>query len=212
MNFRGHEFQVVSGTTHPQYSQDTFTQEEHEFREKYWHPEPGQVVVDAGASYGSYTLTALACGASVRAYEPEPSVRIDLVRNVELNGWLHRFFASSFGLWDRTALVHMSSYAPHWPKQTITGDFKMKRLDDIFDGDRLDWFKLDVEGAEERAIKGALQTIAKHKPRLIIEAHVFLDADMVSKIKALLPQYSWILEERDPCVMMIGVYRERGLV
>lgn len=207
MNFRGHEFQVVQGTTHPQYSQDTFTQEEHEFREKYWHPEPGQVVADAGASYGSYTLTALACGATVWAFEPEQSVLVDLMFNVELNDWLERCQFMSCGLWDCSDTVHMSSYAPHWPAQTITGDFKMKRLDDIFDGERLDWFKLDVEGAEERAIKGALGTIAKHKPKLIIEAHVFLNADMVSKIQALLPDYSWILEERDPCVMMIGVHQ-----
>ena len=207
MNFRGHEFKTVPGTVHPQYSHDTFTIEEHDFRERYWNPQPGDVVVDAGASYGSYTLTALACGADVWAFEPEPTVMVDLERNVRENGWQNRCDLHTCGLWDKDAVVDMRSYAQHWPEDTITDPFDMKRLDDVFTGDRLDWLKIDTEGAEERVVRGALDTIRKHKPKMIVECHVFLEADMVQKIRALLPEYEWIEEPRDPCVLLVGNWK-----
>ena len=37
--------------------------------------------------------------------------------------------------------------------------------------DRLDWVKIDVEGAEVAVIKGGLDTIARCKPKLLIENH-----------------------------------------
>ena len=202
----GHTFRIVEGKTHPAYSLNCFD-EEREFREKYWTIQRGDEVIDAGASYGAYTLPALALGAErVHAFEPEPTVRVDLARNVEVNDWQFRCAVRSVGLWDKAETVNMMSYAPHWPAGTITAPFEMTTLDEYVPKyfKRLDWIKMDIEGAEERAIRGGLVALKKFKPRLIIEAHTFLDPGVVGKIRAMLPWYSFEEVERKPCVMMVG--------
>ena len=97
----------------------------------------------------------------------------------------------------------------------------MATLDDIAERsqdmrDRLDWFKLDIEGAEERALRGAMKTIAKFRPTIIVEAHVFLDADLADKCEAVIREasgntYSFERVDRDPCVMLIGRPEEQCL-
>lgn len=70
ISFKGKEFKIIKGSTHPDYSFDTFDKEEHEFRNKYWNIQDGDVVFDIGSSYGSYALTACAAGAEkVYAFE-----------------------------------------------------------------------------------------------------------------------------------------------
>jgi hypothetical protein len=71
---------------------------------------------------------------------------------------------------------------------------------------KLDWIKIDVEGAEERVISGGLATIEKFKPSLMVECHSFLDKDMCDKVKTLLSSvhnYSFNEVVRDPCVLML---------
>lgn len=206
--FRGHEYRFKRGTVHPQYSIDTFTDDESAFRERHWHPKAGDVVVDAGASYGAYSLTAAACGAKVYAFEPEPTVCVDLQANVALNDGDVRVLCA--GLWDENDNVDMYSYAPHWPPGTISREFHMVLLDNwLADEKRVDIIKMDVEGAEERALRGARKTIAKFRPTIICEAHVFLDADLADKCEAVIREasgdtYSFERVEREPCVMVIG--------
>lgn len=208
--FRGKEFRVVRGSTHPEYSFHTFELEENSFREQHWNVSEGDVVVDGGASYGSYALTACASGATVYAFEPERTVFTDLVRNVELNGWQDRCRPFNCGLWDRTDVVSMSSYAPHWATSAISGDYQMRALDDVVTElglDRIDWVKLDVEGAEEKAVRGALGSVRRFRPRILVECHVFLDVGLVDKVRSLLLSvsgYSFQEVDRDPCVMLIA--------
>lgn len=213
--FRGHEFKFQRGTVHPQYSIDCMLADEKEFRDKYWWPKAGDVVVDAGASYGAYSLTAAAVGARVYALEPEPTVFIDLCANVQLNGFETTLACA--GLWDAGGEhVDMMSYAPHWPPGTVTRPFEMVRLDDWFKGLRLDWLKLDIEGAEERALHGAMKTIAKFSPIIICESHIFLDPDMTEKCKAVIREasgntYSFEIVPREPCEMLIARPEEQCL-
>lgn len=211
--FRGHEYRFQRGTVHPQYSIDCFVADESAFREAYWHPKAGDVVVDAGASYGAYSLTAAACGARVYAFEPEPTVYVDLLANVNLNGGSVAFkcYPACLGLWDSSNdEVAMESYAPHWPPGTISRPFVMRTLDALMaDADRLDWLKLDIEGAEEKALRGATKTIARFRPTIIVEAHVFLDAELADKCEAVIREasgdtYSFERVEREPCVMVIA--------
>jgi len=196
---------LLEGAVHPAYSL-TCLEEERDFRERYWKVRPGDVVVDAGASYGAYTLTALQAGADFCfAFEPEPTIAVDLRRNVEANGWQDRCAVIESALWDSHAVVDMKEYAKHWPPQTITKPYPADKLDTMCGTlSRLDWFKLDVEGVEEQAIRGALETINRCKPRLIIECHTFIDAGIAERIKAMLPRYTWEEVPREPCVFLVG--------
>ena len=64
-------------------------------------------------------------------------------------------------------------------------------VDDILNGSRADYIKMDIEGAEREAIEGAKNTIIKHKPKLRIAAyHKIGDLFTIPKqVLALRPDY-----------------------
>lgn len=207
MTFRGNSFRVVEGSTHPAYSLQCFTEagEEHAFREQHWHPQPGDVVVDVGASYGAYALTAAACGAHVMAFEPEPSVFVDLERNRQLNPDLS-IDCICAALWSKPATIDMREFAKHWPQQTITGTYPATSLDS-FALNRLDWAKIDVEGCEVEVLTGALETLKRCKPVVIVEVHTFINAELLPRCRALLESAGYAKFEelqREPCVLLIA--------
>ncbi len=49
-------------------------------------------------------------------------------------------------------------------------------LDHIFDSDSPEFIKIDIEGAEWRALKGAIKLIEKRKTRFLVEIHPWGDA------------------------------------
>ncbi len=150
-------------------------------------------------------MAAAACGAHVIAFEPEPSVFVDLRRNVEANGFVGFISLHCSGLWDEAAVVDMASYAPHWPAGTVTAPFNMLPLD-RFNLQRVDWLKIDCEGAEEKILEGARLTLQRCRPIVIVECHVFLDAALADKCALLLSDAGYLTQriERDPCVMLVG--------
>lgn len=148
------------------------------FAERQWEPElvhllfraikPGQHVVDAGASIGIFSLImAQLVGPDglVDAFEPHPDTSDRLGRNIALNR-MFNIVPHETALWDcrRDLTLH-----------TFSGDPGMNSLKQ-FDGcagsrtvkcDRLDrlispphFIKLDVEGAEEKAMRGATDWLA----------------------------------------------------
>ena len=55
---------------------------------------------------------------------------------------------------------------------------------------RVDWIKLDVEGAEVEVLKGAEQSIQRFHPVLFIEVHGTLHA-----LEAFLPQFGYSIDK-----------------
>ena len=213
-SFKGKTFNILEGSTHPAYSLNCFAQgeDESDFRERFWDVKPGDVVVDVGASYGAYTLAALAAGAAeVWAFEPEPSVCPDLERNLAANPeWEGKYSVFQMALSDAAGHIDMHEYAAHWPQQTLTGKYPAATLDSADMGskrDRLDWLKIDVEGHELEVLRGAAETLRRFKPTIILEVHTFLDATLLDRCIALLKGYGYDgfeFVDRDPCVLVIG--------
>jgi methyltransferase FkbM-like protein len=72
--------------------------------------------------------------------------------------------------------------------------------------ERVDYIKMDIEGAEQRALQGARQTLAKYHPRMALAAyHVPSDPErMPAIIREAWPQYRM---ECGPCAETRGHVR-----
>ena len=69
-------------------------------------------------------------------------------------------------------------HAGDWKGEGI--DVHCDRLDDIYTGTP-SFVKIDVEGHELHALKGAQETLKKHKPTVLIEIHNFSEDNEVHK-------------------------------
>lgn len=149
------------------------------------HLRPGGVFVDAGANLGVFTLFAAARvgpAGRVLAFEPSGREFAQLERNVALNGLgqvsLHRA-ALGEAAGEAELRVAEEGHAGH---NTLGSGFAydvaeaarervaVVRLDDALAGmERCDAIKLDIEGAELRALRGAAETLARLRPVLAVE-------------------------------------------
>lgn len=130
--------------------------------------QPGDLFVDVGANIGSYTvLASKVCGARSIAIEPDADTTSFLNRNIKINDISSLVEVEqtavgaengtiSFTVGKDTTNQVAFNLTPATPVQTVP----LKRLDDIL-GDRSPTFlKLDVEGYELEALKGAQQILA----------------------------------------------------
>lgn len=143
----------------------------------------GMNVLDVGADIGYYTLLfAKLVGAkgNVYAFEPIPKAKQYLDKNVELNE-LKNVSTFGFALFDDAGMVCLED---PFNKSKINPQKKRLSRNDIqvemkvFDGlrseesiGRVDFIKLDVEGAEMNILRGMRETIKKDRPEIIIELH-----------------------------------------
>lgn len=171
----------------------------------------GDVVLDCGANIGVYTREALNSGARlVVAIEPAPE-------NVEC---LRRTFAPEIeakrvvvypkGVWDKDDVLTLNVdpgnsaadsflMQPQGSKPSVQVPLTtIDKLAAELNLDRVDYIKMDIEGAEQRALFGAQKTMAQYKPRLAISVyHLPEDPKKIPVIiRAANPGY---LMECGPC-------------
>ncbi|HVV36764.1 MAG TPA: FkbM family methyltransferase [Acidimicrobiales bacterium] len=123
------------------------------------------VVFDVGANVGEWTAQALACGASaVHAFEISPATAAGLTKRYENDA---RVRVNSFGLSSAPGTITIHHYPDHPALTTIT-DYPHDAQSTAIEAavstgdaymaeagvDRIDFLKLDVEGAEPQVIEG----------------------------------------------------------
>ena len=151
---------------------------------------PAMTFVDVGANQGEFSLFAakrLTSG-HVFAFEPMSEMFRRLNRNVEANSFSNVTTVQK-GLWDDVAdrVIYMSADAfddgtRHEGLGTLFPDTKRQAAIetihtttmDAFVGERevsrVDVIKIDIEGAELRALQGASETVARFRPTILVEA------------------------------------------
>jgi FkbM family methyltransferase len=145
---------------------------------------PGMVVVDAGANIGQYTLLAAqAVGPTGRvfAFEPIPPTFARLERHVRENR-LANVVLRPEGLWDASATLKLAQpegYADNAGTFT-TGVVGAARYESVravaFDDvaaalgcAHVDVVKMDIEGAEPRALLGMRRMLERDHPFILLE-------------------------------------------
>ena len=180
--FRDYEIQYVNEGI-PAHEPKYYFEVERELMEQFWTIKKDEVVVDVGAAFGSWSIPALKADARVYAYEPHPVLYSLLKRNVALNDLTDKFHAMNLPLWSSRVTLTLPVYdlsmminersktQPALMVSTKTLD------DDLADIDRLDWIKIDTEGAEIEILKGAQTLIKKFNPYIIVEWHADRNKD-----------------------------------
>lgn len=145
--------------------------------------EDGALVFDIGGNIGYYSIAlAKMRDATIHAFEPIESTYKQLVANVYYNGVQDRVRINNFGLFDKSGELtfyvykqdfgNASAAIMHEEKENEKIVCKVEQLDEYVKAqgvERIDFIKLDVEGAEIFALRGGLKSIEKHKPILFVE-------------------------------------------
>jgi len=177
--------------------------DELEIRDRYFKVGSGDVVIDIGSQYGNYTLDACSLGARVYAFDPNPKTYGTLKANLELNGFdSHRLF--NLGLWSRSGELSIKDYAPH---SDWEGKFRATTLDEwaeLHGVNRIDFIKIDTEGAELEILKGGLNSIKRFKPKLLVEVHTFVNESLLPAVEDFLKGLGYSCERipRPPATMV----------
>jgi FkbM family methyltransferase len=171
----------------------------------------GDVVVDGGAYTGTFTMIAanmVGDEGKVIAFEPDTENHKRLLANIKLND-LKNVIVIPKGLWSsdtklpfRDAHNIGSSFIFDEPCGDSIIDLPVVSLDREFERlgiEKVDFIKMDVEGAEIEAIKGAKNILAKSDAKLAIASyHVISGRETSFELEKLLGDMGYRAETSYP--------------
>ena len=150
------------------------------YQNDYVDVSPGDVVFDIGSHLGTFTRSALSSGASlVVAFEPEPTNIACFKRSFEEEIRARRMILIEAAAWDEPGTLTFATppivntatgkvdEAGELLVEAVTIDSVVERLH----LDRLDFIKMDIEGAEQRALAGARGLLTRFKPRMALSIY-----------------------------------------
>ena len=158
--------------------------------------EAGGTFLDVGANHGVYATYASRYASAVHVFEPHP----------ELSKTLRSTFAGKAQVHNVALSDHAGSVAFHIPllgktdvhsrgsiEECHAVDFTNMRsvtvecrpLDDFAFGE-IALIKIDVEGHELAVLRGSLETLANHRPAVIVELEDFRMPGCFEEVKALM--------------------------
>jgi len=149
---------------------------------------PGSVCFDVGANLGQVTVhmaERVGPGGVVHAFEPVPHIAARLSAHVERNELQDRVRIHDVALSNRTGverlwggrvsaenqgMASLVGSAEEYPAPAV--EVRTERLDDFVERmalRRVDWIKVDIQGAEPLFLEGAQRTLDRFGPDLTLE-------------------------------------------
>jgi FkbM family methyltransferase len=177
---------------------------------------PGMTFADVGANWGYFTLlaaTRVGPTGRVVSLEPEPRLFAMLQANVARNGFDH-VLPRQVAAADRVDMLHLAAFDEQTEKWGISHLVTQANqrtiavptvpvdglLDELGVGN-VDLLKLDIEGAEELALRGMASGLSRHRYRMILlEVHPTLLAERgqtVANVLSLLTNCGYRLRRID---------------
>lgn len=198
---------------------------------------PGDTVIDVGANIGAHTLHfARAVGDSGRvvAFEPTDFAFAKLRRNIELNPHFAPRIVAVQGMLRASGSGHAAEPVySSWPlsRETDVHPMHLGRLMSCAGASagsldsyverlglaRLDLIKIDVDGFECEVLDGAVDTLRRFRPRLIMEICPYaLDerqAGNVERLCDLISRAGYVLKDMDSGASLpLDAARIRGMI
>lgn len=172
-----------------------------------------EVVIDAGAATGLFSI-ALCLRfpeATVYAFEPSVRQRILLRRNLRANKLDARVQVEPMGLWNEEAELSFHTHGAMSSIEQVSmlrakvafrETIRVTTLDNWCDQrglTKIDLVKMDIEGAEIEALAGARRTLARCRPELLIQAYHTRDgAQTFAACEHFLRDLGYLCTEPEP--------------
>lgn len=145
---------------------------------------PGDVVLDCGANVGTFARFALDAGArTVVAIEPAPDNLECLRRNFPVEIANGKLILVPKGVWDREDFLDLmvddlnqaaDSFVIRREGAKAIARVPLTTIDRLVTElklDKVDFVKMDIEGAEVNAVRGARETLRRFRPRLALSVY-----------------------------------------
>lgn len=187
---------------HPVFLQSVYDENQY-FFDRHFALRAGETFVDAGAFTGDTVLDAVRrFGRRFKAiycFEPNAENFTALRRLVKKKRLTKKVILYNCGLSDRRDLAYFSGsgagYHMTSPDDASREAIPSTTIDDVFKSEPVDFIKMDIEGAEPLALKGAVKVITRDMPRLAIciyhaPEHFF---EIPLWLAKLVPKYSFYL-------------------
>lgn len=151
-------------------------------------PKPGEVVVDVGTYYGRYTLIAsryVGSSGLVIGIEADLDNYYITQKNIETNGinnvrLIHSAAANCEGTIKLYKTERLGTPSIVWDKRAKYETVPCQTVDKLLSDSgvqKVDWLKIDVEGAELMVLEGSQKILTENeKLRLVIEIHTASDS------------------------------------
>jgi FkbM family methyltransferase len=152
-------------------------------REAERHIRPGSVVLDVGANFGQMTVLfarLVGPGGHVHAFEAEPFVASILQKNIDINGMSGLVTIHRGAVWEtsgvdlvfpRPDLKKFGSFGSYGvaPKATEGRSIRSLTIDELQIAGQISFMKVDIQGSDLFALRGARATIAREKMPIVFE-------------------------------------------
>jgi FkbM family methyltransferase len=174
---------------------------------QYFSPKEGDVVIDVGAAFGIYTMIAskkVGPKGKVVAIEPQPEIFKLLNCNIKLNKLFNVVPLNYATYSTATKLKLYSNYSviSERPGKNNPGflevsgntlDYLISQVEEV---KKINWIKIDVEGAEFEVLKGATGILSKSTDiSLLIEIHNISNGkNYYDTIKKFLSNYNFKID------------------
>lgn len=164
---------------------------------------PGDTVVDGGAFTGDTVADIVKrygrTFGAIHCFEPNEKNYTELVAYLERESFGKSVVAHKLGLWDSVGELHYSgagsSFHLSAPGEPVVETIPVSTMDSVFADTRVDFIKMDLEGAEPVALRGGENVIRRDRPRLAICVYHFPEQlwEIPLTIASLVPSYKLYL-------------------
>ena len=143
--------------------------------------QPDWVCIDGGANHGVFTLEMARRSAKVISVEPQPLMAELIMANVAINELSHKVIMYHGGLGAENTMIkipmmnynELNNYGAYSLDMEAPNEHKfpipITTIDKLTEGLKVDFIKLDIEGMELDALRGAAHVIEKCRPVMLIE-------------------------------------------
>ncbi len=163
-----------------------------------------KVIVELGSNLGIYTIyfsNAVGINGKVYSFEPNPIIFNLLVKNLKINNcynvkpfnfgigdndekltFISKQFVFETGSFDKSIQEKLKKDIFGYKKWNIDTK-KLDTVKDLYINEKIDFMKIDIEGMEIEALKGAKKVIINDSPDIYLEIHGKDNSEKIEKLK-----------------------------